>query len=97
MPFIISKVTKLQWFQSRINHFILGTNSLLNKINPTFDNKCQFCKIEEETIEHILLNCNKTQDFLVYSEVKLDSLSINISYNKATFLYDFFKKKTQFN
>ena len=53
MLFIISKDNKLQSFQSRINHFILGTNYLLNKKIPTFDNKCQFCKAEEETIEHI--------------------------------------------
>ena len=93
MPFIISKDTKLQWFQSRINHFILGTNSLLNKINQIFENKCQFCKEDDETIEHIFWNCIKTQDLLVSLEIKLDSLSINLSYNKATFLFGFFKSK----
>ena len=93
MPFIISKDTKLQWFQSRINHFILGTNSLLNKINPNFDNKCQFCKTDEETIEHIFWNCTKTQELLISLETKLDSLSINLSYNKATFLFGLFNSK----
>jgi hypothetical protein len=33
LPFITTKSSKLQWFQYRIIHRILGTNSLLYKIN----------------------------------------------------------------
>ena len=49
--------------------------------------------MEEETIEHLFWNCTKTQDLLISLEVKLDSLSINLSYNKATFLFGFYQTK----
>jgi hypothetical protein len=53
LPFITTKSSKLQWFQYRIIHRILGTNSLLYKINQKPNDKCSFCLEEVETIEHI--------------------------------------------
>ncbi|XP_052074422.1 uncharacterized protein LOC127712168 [Mytilus californianus] len=35
LPFVVTKNTKLQWLQYRINQHILGTNKFLNKINVT--------------------------------------------------------------
>jgi hypothetical protein len=48
-----TKSSKLQWFQYIIIHRILGTNSLLYKINQKPNDKCSFCLEEVETIEHI--------------------------------------------
>lgn len=56
-PFRITKDTKMQWFQTRINHKILATNKFLCKIKITDDSKCFFCKVSEETIEAII-DCN---------------------------------------
>ena len=57
--FITTKSSKLQWFQCRIIHRILGTNSLLYKINQKPNDKCSFWLEEVETIEHIFWSCNK--------------------------------------
>jgi hypothetical protein len=51
LPFITTKSSKLQWFQYRIIHIILGTNSLLYKINKKPNDKCSFCLEEVETTE----------------------------------------------
>ena len=59
LPFIKTKSSKLQWFQYRIIHRILGANSLLHKINQKPNDKCSVCLEEVETIEHIFLSCNK--------------------------------------
>ena len=48
-----------QWFQYIIIHRILGTNSLLYKINQKPNDKCSFCLEEVERIEHIFWSCNK--------------------------------------
>ena len=59
LPFITTKSSKLQWFQYIIIHRILGTNSLLYKINQKPNDKCSFCLEEVERIEHIFWSCNK--------------------------------------
>jgi hypothetical protein len=59
LPFITAKSSKLRWFQYRIIHRILGTNSLLYEINQKPNDKCSFCLEEVETIEHIFWLCNK--------------------------------------
>lgn len=66
LPFLVSKVSKLQWFQYRINHHILTTNSIKNtKIQKyiTNTNKCTFRKEEEETIYHLIWECPNVQRF----------------------------------
>jgi hypothetical protein len=44
LPFITTKSSKLQWFQYRIIHRILGTNSLLYKINKKPNDKSSLRK-----------------------------------------------------
>jgi hypothetical protein len=57
-----TKNTKLCWFQYRIIHRILGTNTFLYKIKVKDCNLCTFCKEEPETIEHLLWGCHKVSD-----------------------------------
>lgn len=57
-----TKNTKLCWFQYRIIHRILGTNTFLYKIKVKDCNLCTFCKEERETIEHLLWECHKISD-----------------------------------
>ena len=52
-PFKSTKSTKLQWFQFRINHRILGTNVLLLKMGVRQNDLCAFCLHEPETICHV--------------------------------------------
>ena len=57
---IINKITKdtnLKWFQLRIQHRILATNTFLTKIGIKQDNKCTFCKNAQETLIHLFYDC----------------------------------------
>ena len=47
----------MTWFQTRINHSILGTNSRVSKITNTTNNRCSFCDSNIETIEYLLWEC----------------------------------------
>ena len=57
LPSYITKNSKLQWFQYRIIHRILGTNELLLKIKIKDTNICSFGCGGVETIEHIFWTC----------------------------------------
>ena len=61
--FRITKDTTMQWFQTRINHKNLATNKFLCKIKVTNDPKCFFCSVSDETIEHLLWECNIVKGF----------------------------------
>ena len=61
--FTITKDSKLQWFQYRINHRILGTNYLLKKMNLIQDEMCTFCNNGAETIMHLFWTCQISKDF----------------------------------
>jgi len=57
LPFLITSDVKVQWFQYRLIHRILGTNSLLNKMKITDDPLCSFCKQSDENLEHLFCEC----------------------------------------
>jgi len=82
LPFIITQDTKMQWFQFRINHLILGTNWLLNKNNNNYDSKCYFCKIEIETVQHIFWNCEKVKLLLAEFQNSLKRSNVQLNYAK---------------
>ena len=50
-------------FQIRINHLILEANTLLCKIKLIGDPKCTFCTKTDETIEHLLHECECVKQF----------------------------------
>ena len=64
LPFKLTKSSKLQWFQYRIINKILATNTFLFKIKKVNSKLCTFCHREEETIEHLLWECDCVQSFL---------------------------------
>ena len=61
--FKITKDSTVQWFQSRINHKTLATNTELYKIKLIGDPKCTFSNKTVETIEHFNGNANVSNDF----------------------------------
>ena len=65
--------TFLQWFQSRINHMILGTNYLLKKINITDNDLCSLCQQEKETIVHLFCICPYVQEFWKNIEILINT------------------------
>ena len=48
---------KLLYFQYRLLHHALTTNVRRNKWNPEINPKCTFCKHDQETILHLLIEC----------------------------------------
>ena len=62
MSFVTTKSSKVQWFQYRIIHRILGTNEFLFKIRQKDNDKCIFCKEFTETIQHIFWTCPKISE-----------------------------------
>ena len=83
-PFSLVKDTNLRWFQFRIIHRFLGTNSLLCKMGIKTDNKCSFCNREKETIKHLFWDCEYVQDFwetvilLLAENCGLETVTFNI-------------------
>lgn len=64
LPFKITKDTKFQWFQYRINHKIIATNDLLYKMKYTQTNMCAQCKDKPETIAHMFWLCPLINTFI---------------------------------
>ena len=47
----------MKGFQYKVLHFIVYTNSKLHKIGYSTDDKCTFCKLEQETLSDLLFSC----------------------------------------
>ena len=62
--FKCTKDTYTQWFQTRIIHRIIPTNSLLFKMKLIDTNSCTFCKRYEETILHLFHDCEHTKSLI---------------------------------
>ena len=58
-----TKDTKLIAFNFKLIYRIIATNDFLKRINISEDNKCTFCKSENESIEHLFYDCNITSQF----------------------------------
>ena len=57
------KETKLKWFQIKICHRILVTNSILSYMNITDSNRCNSWLAEKDTLLHYLRECPHSQKF----------------------------------
>ena len=86
-PFKITKDSTVQWFQSRINHKILATNTLLYNMKLIEDPKCTFCNKRDETIEHLLWECECVKRFLNESILWLSQHGIHITLNEKSVIF----------
>ena len=89
------KEVKLQEFQFKVNNHIPVTNSFLHKINKVNKDRCAFCGLETETIIHMLLNCNKVNEFWLPLKTCL-RIQANVTLQltiKNVFLFFFLNKK----
>jgi hypothetical protein len=61
----IKKIKEIQfkWFQTKICHTILVTNSILREMGVVDGNTCIFCHREKDTIEHYIFTCRFSQSF----------------------------------
>ena len=66
MAVLFSQLNKLyevkrKKFQMRIMHRIIGTNVMLKEMGVANNNKCSFCLIAKDTIQHIFWECKHSQ------------------------------------
>ena len=57
------KEVKLKWFQIRILHRIIASNTILHSMGITPNDKCSFCNEEKENIQHLFYNCTFVTQF----------------------------------
>ena len=81
IPFTCCSDTHLQWFQTRINHRILGTNFLLKKMNIKDNDLCSFCRNEQETILHLFYECPIVNVFVKNLEILINTHCPNTPLN----------------
>ena len=62
IPFQCLKDPTLLWFQYRILHRIITTNTFLYKIKYIESNICDLCNSEPETLEHLFFDCPNVLD-----------------------------------
>ena len=86
-PFKITKDSTVQWFPNRINHKILATNTLLYKMKLIDDPKCTFCYKRDETIEHLLWECECVKRFLNETISWLIQHGIHITLNEKSVIF----------
>lgn len=65
IPFISLRETKLQYFQYRFLHRILGTNELRHRMKIIESPCCTFCGDQTETIDHLFWECQVTSSFIL--------------------------------
>lgn len=71
---------QLRWFQMRITHRIITTNTFLCRIGVLDANLCSFCQSEPERIVHLFCSCPVVRDF--WSDItRLISGSIGVVVN----------------
>ena len=66
-------------FQFKLLNKYLVTNVFLYKIGVVSSPVCSFCGKENESLEHILINCNYTKEFWAEVIKWLRSLKVNIN------------------
>ena len=63
LPHKTTPDTHIKWFQTRILHRILATNTYLYKIGIIDHELCNFCKVQPETLEHLFWDCPMSKAF----------------------------------
>ena len=86
-PYTITKYPALLWFQISINHNILVTNKLLFQMKIRDDALCTFCKLNNETIIHLLWKCETTQQFIQAVTGWLNDYSIIYTFSEEFFVF----------
>ena len=96
--FKCTKDSTLQWFQTRINHRILGTNHLLEKMNLKEDNTCSYCRRNPETLKHLFYECEVVKEFWTKLETliktKCPNLLISFTIKDIIFGNNYFNEIT---
>ena len=66
IPFRCTSDVQMRWFQYRLINIIIPTNKYLMIINVSDSNRCTFCDVEVETIQHLFYDCHFTNQLWRY-------------------------------
>ena len=86
-PFTITKYPALLWFQVSINHNILVTNKLLYQMKLRDNALCSFCGLNNETMIHLLWQCEHTKQFIIELSEWLTSYDIKYTITEEFFMF----------
>ena len=93
IPFQCLKDPTLLWFQYRILHRIITTNTFLYKIKYIESNICDLCHSQPETLEHLFFDCPKVLDVWKETELWIQDKGEHIKFDKQTVLFGIFNSK----
>ena len=93
IPFQCLKDPTLLWFQYRILHRIITTNTFLYKIKYIESNICDLCHSQPETLEHLFFDCPKVLDVWKETELWIQDKGEHINFDKQTVLFGIFNSK----
>ena len=79
LPHRVTSDTKTREFQFKLLNKYLATNAFLYKIGVVSSPVCSFCGKENESLEHIFIHCNYTEEFWAEVIKWLRSLNVNIN------------------
>jgi len=87
MPYRCTLDTKTHYLHFRFIHRILPANDFLYKIGFIDDDRCTFCKIEEENMKHIMWSCKITSKFWddIFKWMNKLHIDPNITYREVCF------------
>ena len=85
IPFKVTLNQRLQYFQFRILHRIIGVNKLLFVMGIATNNRCSLCSDSIETISHLFWECNITKKFIL--QIQNSMLNDKIRMTKQLFLF----------
>ena len=88
-PFLSVREAKIQYFQFRCVHRILGTNSLLFQMNLSSSPLCSFCNSIKESINHIFWDCPQISSFILDVERAVFGNQFIFSCTDILFCYKF--------
>ena len=85
LPFLVTIETKLRSFQFKFNHLIFYTNKTLHDRKMTLDPPlCTFCKTEDETLDHLFIDCPSIQP--LWNELEH---TLSYTYSRQEKIYEF--------
>ena len=86
-PFHFHIGTKLQWFQTRINHRLLPTKKYLHNMKLVQSPNCNFCQ-EEETISHMLWECQESQSLIRQFIRWINNKNIDLTFTEELYIFN---------
>ena len=77
-----------QMIQYKLIHRILNVNVYLEKCKIKNSKLCDVCKINEETIDHVFIDCSDRENFIIECKNWLDKITkINFQISNLEFLF----------